>query len=553
MPVLSRPTRELNTHIFLPVIEQVIHRILATLGYADYIGDRIFVNTEWTAVSKTSDINNQPNTGTTLFKVEPNIQMNPTSQKWDCYTFHHTAAYGIGVNTLNNTFPIYHDPFNGVRIVEMRSPVTIALSCELILQSPEMAFQTPLMLFNGYENGCVFHYNDLFYDYPIPEPIMSVLYEIWRMDRLRGKDNKVPFVQYLQSNSDCKWSYHKNRERPQYELTIPVFDLKTLATLEYSDDRPQAVVKDKVAVGFSIPFQYTIQFAMPSMTILKYPVMINNQLIPPQYIPIDQTSRFNNLEETHGHIALERCRRTGEGPYRTPPGCVKFPFYDDWEVPFSSTVPKSDYAAVAIYGIMVNEEDPHLLTEEDLTQDVSDEYKLKQVVKDILINQGVGSMSLRSIYNVSLYRDDKLLMGGKDFWFDGKILKFRAINTYGHYRCVISATTNILRVGEEFRHLLLEYFVDLPQHMKMQIKSMIESGHWRERDWPKWVTLEMDGWIYDRNRNALMHIKDLRRVYNANNSATRVIAYTIQSVSSKDTAPRGTVSPSGARRAGHTG
>ena len=47
--------------------------------------------------------------------------------------------------------------------MEMLSPINIILNCELTLSSSELAFKTPLQLFNGYENGSVATYTDLFF------------------------------------------------------------------------------------------------------------------------------------------------------------------------------------------------------------------------------------------------------------------------------------------------------------------------------------------------------------------------------------------------------
>ena len=121
--LLSQPVTELTTHIFLPVIEQTAHRILRALALTDVIGDQIFINTGFTAHSNTADIDRNASFGPQAFRIEANIQMNPTSQKFDFYTFHHTTAYGISRNTMRDMYPIYWDSENLIKIVEMRSPV----------------------------------------------------------------------------------------------------------------------------------------------------------------------------------------------------------------------------------------------------------------------------------------------------------------------------------------------------------------------------------------------------------------------------------------------
>ena len=196
MPILTRPISELTDHVFMPIVRQISHRLIKMLGYSDVIGDQIYINADWSTHSDTSKDDNA-NVGQTRFTVDANLQLNPTSQKWDCYTFHHTTAYGVGVPNLYDKDPIYADPINGIRITEMVSPVTIQMSCNLVLQSSELAFQTPQMIFTAFENGAVFTFVDLVYDYPLPKPIISTLIQVWRMDRKYGEPSGVSFEKYI--------------------------------------------------------------------------------------------------------------------------------------------------------------------------------------------------------------------------------------------------------------------------------------------------------------------------------------------------------------------
>src|SRR5574344_967586 len=171
MPLLSQPVSELTQHIFNPVIHQIVNRLIDLLGYTDVIGDQVYIHTDWSTHTRTSSLDNSVFLGQQTFRCNAHLQMNPSSQKYDCYSFQHTTAYGITNNTMNDSMPIYWDPENRVRIIEMRSPVTIALECELQINSAELAFQTPAQLFNSYDNGAISRFNDLAYDYPIPKPI----------------------------------------------------------------------------------------------------------------------------------------------------------------------------------------------------------------------------------------------------------------------------------------------------------------------------------------------------------------------------------------------
>ncbi len=96
------------------------------------------------------------------------------------YTFHHTTAYGVDRRTFYNQVPIFYDRVHRTRIVEMRSPVTLNLNCDLRLMSAERAYQVPQQIYNDYETGAVYKFNDLAYDYPVPHDIINVLYQMWK-------------------------------------------------------------------------------------------------------------------------------------------------------------------------------------------------------------------------------------------------------------------------------------------------------------------------------------------------------------------------------------
>ena len=150
MPILARPITEQTEHIFMPVAQQLSHRILHMLGYEDVVGDNIYLSSEWSSHSKTSNIEDNARVAENRFKADIELQLNPTSQKWEAYTFKHTASYGIYSHLIHQQEAIYTDPYNRVRIMEMLSPINITLNCELSLFSAEHAFKTPIQLFNGY-------------------------------------------------------------------------------------------------------------------------------------------------------------------------------------------------------------------------------------------------------------------------------------------------------------------------------------------------------------------------------------------------------------------
>ncbi len=475
MPILTRPISELTDHIFMPVCQQLSHRILDILGYADVVGDNIYINTEWSAHSKTSNTNDVPNVNKNRLSIEAEVQMNPNQQKWEAYTFKHTTAYGLGKNLINSQEDIYHDDKNRVKVVELISPVTINLNCELVLTSSERAFQTPLQLFNGYENGTVATYTDLFFDYSIPKPIVNVLVHVWKLDRDGGEPAGVSFIDYVKRRTDNGWTVVKHKDLDEYELTVPRYNLKSLAALEYSGDKPTGNMENKLATSYTIQFTYTVQFGMPNMHILQYPCVIYNQLIDGAYIPNDETIRFNEMPEYRVDTAFQHYDMSERLKHQE---YIHLPWYDDWDIPVTTKLHSDCYRPLMVMHILIDEV-PGLYTTIDLREDADENYKLTPHIRMLLNNEGCLCTDRHAPVNVALYRDDTELLPNKDFFVDNNLqLSFKARDIYSHYRIIISTINEIEEVRPQFFQVLLQEFPYLPFYLARSLIDKLMRGSW---------------------------------------------------------------------------
>lgn len=499
MPILSCAVEELPSHVFDPVIKQLTRRILDSLGCSEIIGDNIYINADWSTHSKTSTLGKDAVLSPQSFNVNANLQMNPTSQKWDTYTFTHTTAYGLGQRLLNNAFTVYADPVHQVRIIKMISPFTIVMNCELILKSSDVAFSVPQMIFNEHENGSVYHYNDLWFDFPVPKPIVSVLYGIWQIDRDHGKPANVPFTTYLKNNSGNSWQFNQNRDHPeQREVVIPLLNMKALATLEYSEDRPSGVMKDRLPVAFSIPFVFTVQFGLPTQLILQFPVAINNQLLPSVFIPTDKVRRFNQLPEQNHYYTFEHLDRSTSKRWSN---IVRCPDYDEWFIPDNALAKHSCMDPFMILNVLVEEDKPQ--TQVELAIDFDDTIKISPWVKEILYQQGEASIAESgTIYRVCLFENDREFIGGtkespQDFSInDDLTVTFTPTDLNKHYRIVLFTAMDLNYIDPKWYDLLKKYYKFMNGAIKAQIKQQVLSGSWRDPNWPKDIIMDDNGDIW---------------------------------------------------------
>ena len=494
MPLITCGILENVDHIFHPIVKQVAHRLVDSLNLTSIIGDGIYIDSDWSTHSKTSSLSKDAIVNADQFRVDVSVQLNPTSQKWDCYTFAHSCAHDLTLNNINDRVPIFYDKNNSVRIIEMQTPVTFQLNCKISLQEAELAYTVANQLYAKYENGTVVHMNDLIYDYPLPKEILTILLKIWNMDRISGKDSGNSFYNYLKKNSNGVLELNTNRNiKNEYEVLVSKVNLQTLGALEFSNDKPDVEKAEKLSLVYDIPFTYTIQFGMPNISLMHYPCLINNQLLPAEFIPRDNHSRFNRMPEGREYKSLEhrdQLIKDYDEDY------LRVPVYDDWIVPDEANVSNRELSPFLIMAVMVDENED-LYTEVDLADDSDPNCIFPPVLKEILYQEGEEALDTDAIVVIQLYRKDKRLVPKKDFNFsDNLVVTFNALNLHDQYHVVLS-TNSINHINAKWLWLLAKYFTLLPGRLKYEFKnffntelsSINKNGIYRLND---------DGWIYQK-------------------------------------------------------
>lgn len=515
MPILTGPVTELTDHIFYPVAKQISHRLLQIFGLTDYIGDNIYLNSDFTANNYTHKLNKDAIVGRDAFRVEFKPNLNPSNVKWDFYTFKHTTAYGINRRTMMDNAPIYEDPFNKVKIVEMRSPITLELNCSIEVESADKAYTLPQMIYNRYESGAIIEYSDLFFDYPVPKAVINVLYQIYKQDKIFGAPTGNSFKDYVDKFSLDLWDRTINKDvENNLELTVPVRNLQALGTLEFSGDGPEVEKEGSAPEFFRIPFTYTVQFGLPTLNIMEYPVAISNTPLPTYLFQTENTSRYNRLEE-HQHYRPELFFEKLNHYY--PQGCLHVPMYDDWYIPNNYPDLRLPWMHnkepfIILNVLLDNTED--LTTELDLSGDIDPSFKFHPYVLEVLKEEGEEAVERDAFINVQLFRDDHCLKANEDFKFTSDLkCIFKGVNIYSHYRLVLSISTDLEHINPKWYYLLAKYFIYIPNNLKESIALLITNEVWRaleysndKRHHPLPWYISRDGYLLDANQNLIVEL-----------------------------------------------
>ena len=486
MPFFNIEIPELNEHITDPVMDQVIHRVIATLGLTETFQDNVYIKTKYRSHSDTSDNELNAKLRSDRFVAEVNIQGNPNSVKWDITTFSHTPAYGISAIQQRQS-PLFLDKEFGVALYEQAAPCSFQIQCTMHFIEKTQAYAAPLQLFNRYRDGSILGVTNLVYDYKLPDEVVYVLGEIY--NKKRYTKNFSTFYEYLQYWSGGCISLNKNAVNPdRQELVILKHNAEVMLSVEYSDDEPGA----ETSLGdspnaFTVPFNLTVQFNMPNTCYLRYPISIENTLLPIEAIPIPESLRQQLTLASHADRGIQDYSVI----YKfLPRSYIQTPYYDDWVVPASARITKNEYKPFFI-GQCLIDEDKELNTV-DLKVDLGGAY-LPDFVQDIIAcHKEEGLLSYDGLVNVSVFYGD-LELAHKDIHIsDDLILTFKGRKLNAPYHIVLSELAVFEQLNRKYFKCILPWLDKLDFIVINQIRDLIEKGIGPEFT-PDWL----DGYFYD--------------------------------------------------------
>lgn len=448
MPILPCPLTEYTTHIFDPIFANMVNRFIYTIGYKELFGDNIYINTSYAKSSDTTDGDNNAMIRDNRFIADVTLQLQPESTKWNTFNFNHTAAYGIHSNSIKNNHLLFLDSGAKVSLWEQSTPCSIILNCRMVFLNKMHAYQTPHIILNRFGSGNILEVADLFYDYQIPT---SALYAFHEIHSRRGLG--LDFYQYLRVGSDGQIGLNKNIHQDRPEFTVKKTQVRCLYSVEYSDEQPSDEKTNAAPNSFVIPFTYTLQFALPNLLFLEYPIMINNNLLPLECIP---TNMYNTAPGFKGDFTFTNMNDYYHSYYKNQPeSCFLSPFYEDW-IPPSDALPRR-YSHEPFYIGTLSIEDPNVPMVIDLADDLGDGFRLHPVLKEILKEQGNNSFRYNALFNITVYKDNNPFDISEMHLSADLKLSFYARDSLAIYRIVISQMQYLFNLHIDFWDIAFKY------------------------------------------------------------------------------------------------
>lgn len=503
MPIIYSAISEMTEHIHDVVVQQLAHKILQDMNPLINLFGKIYIDTGYSTTQPATDGQHNSIIKDNKLTVRGYPSVNPTNLKWEMLSGMHNTGQFVDSFNITEMFPtLFFDIDADVRLLEMCLPTTLTLEFEFELVSRDQAYTLPSQLYRRYMDKHVFT-ESIQYDYPVPNQVITLLYSIYKM---RKFENKMTFAEYMMKYSNNLFSVNVNRADPnsRVELTIPKTLTNTIVTVEYTEDKPEEIKVNKSVNAYQTKFTLTAQYERTDMLALKYPTIIDNQLIAPEMVPVTkQDMPIKSLYAPHPNKTTHDTARSFIGSRLPEP--IVMPFYDDWIYPRESTF-EMGYRPFLIAQFLVDEEHPEYKTSIPLGEQLDEKYSLHDNVKDVLSIQKRNSFKQGALILIEVFWGNYVLDKTKLVLTDDLVLEVNCIDFKRPHRLVVYELTDVRYLDPEWYELVADKW---PYFKVSDHISLLYS-----RDM---ITVNENGKLYDPSHNVLGGINDshrpLRRIF----------------------------------------
>jgi hypothetical protein len=409
--------------------------------------EEIQIVSDFRDVSKATDDNKNAKLIDYRVRAKLNPSVNPTNNKWEGYKTAIDLGNGnaivrqedvtrkkrpwTGNDFTGRDYSIFHDEDLFVDITEWNVGSTLSMEVKMDFHDLTPAQDALSAIFATFTNGDMVGYVSVQYDYPIPEDIQLVLKKIYWMSDME-KSNEA-YAEWLNKKSIGFLSWNTNRNNINVrELVGLKNNAQALFLIECNQDQPE--------VGnnrFTVNFNLTVQYSRTNRLIMDYPIIINNQLLPFDYVPCTKEERQvnrgpfmwqNSAVNLYWHQQYKRDN----------PIPAMYPWWDKWELPYHSIIAKKGFRPIFIAAITLDDvDDPEGVTILDLKEGLPG-YTLRDDLLQMLSKLKDRALHFAGTYiNVAVFAHD-YQVNPNLVEFDGRYLKLLSRQKGSIYRLVIS-------------------------------------------------------------------------------------------------------------------
>lgn len=240
----------------------------------------------------------------------------------------------------------FHDEALGVYLKPMYQPVWARMSFKIRTEDEPSAIQIQQMWKKKVTSGKQDFLHNVTYHYPIPEEMMYILFQIHkRRESLAGYDET--FGHWLKKHFSEKMTVVTDNAGKNQTFAIRENQVGVVGFYSFNDSPPK-FEKDAPGGSWSTTVDYTYQYDRVEGMVMKYPLMVHNQLLPSNCYSTEKPFELDDIIKRPN--LSRKLFDQGSPGVRTPkawsgePG-LAIPYFDDWvsehKFPYTQTLFRS--------------------------------------------------------------------------------------------------------------------------------------------------------------------------------------------------------------------
>jgi len=390
--------KEITTYITKPLVSQTVYKLIEDLGLDLIFKDKVYINSNSMGASDSSEaFSARPKLKDNKFECVAREVFNTKNLKWNNDKGNDYRGFSLTPVYEKRQYPILNNETNQITIHEHAMPTNLVMECKLYFINKIDAVTTLSKLYTKYsETGMNIINANFVYSYAMPPTTLGILFLLYKMTKKPLSD----FLTNLRIWSNNFISMEVGRDtKKDAEIIIQKNIAQTIVNIDFTQDEPEVEKSATSPDLFILNCTLTVQFNCPKMTILRYPVVVNNVLVPAMAIPVVNNSNLKCIQPTYNDVSFnEGTRNYDIGSIQKP---VKIPWYDEWAPSKIALTISQDYIPFLISVVLLDTPDTVI----DLAEPMAG-VSLKKEVLDTLKIQGDASLLNFEKYNISVFSDN---------------------------------------------------------------------------------------------------------------------------------------------------
>jgi uncharacterized membrane protein YgcG len=319
--------------------------------------------------------------------------------------YYDESIYTTAVNQPEQ-IPIFHDPLLGVTITPIyaTSAVTIEVHYRTSSKTEARRWRDDFRMKISQYRDVNLH--TLTYHYPLPKEFIELLKVIYAArEKIEGYGDNLKT--WVFGNASTRLTLASNLTDTAEELVIGERQTRVQGYFDF-EALPDEPEREEGPGTWAIKFSYRFSYERPLGCCMRYPVMVHNQLLPPEYVTFtNQAYNLDNIPLSYpiSLRAMSEFELQNQGnkilsrlPY------VPLPLFDDYVLNSENTWPGTRSIFIALCELALPDKRT-LLNLEDLGPIVID----PRIVAFLKATETPYLCQIYwSLFNISLYRGEDL-------------------------------------------------------------------------------------------------------------------------------------------------